>query len=800
VEAGWLVPSDRSWPPGLPTALTRLVGRERELVEIARLIANNRLVTLVGSGGVGKTRLAIEEAASAAPRFVDGVDLVDLSGVPDPALLWATVARAVGVEERADADLAQRLTRVLRLQSRLLVLDNCEQLVAGTATVAMRLLSGCPQLWILATSREGLGVPGEVIWRVPSLTFPWPGHEPSPDEIEKFGALALFAERARAARRGLVIGTADIAALSSICFRLDGIPLALELAAARVSALSIGEIASRLDDRFTLLSRAVGAPARHQTLQASVDWSHQLLSSEEQALFRRLAVFARGWSLTAAEEVGVGPPVGPGQVARMLAALVDKSLVQAEDSVTGTRYRLLEAVKVFAHEQLVASGELEEVRTRHGTYFADLGEHMASRLHGQDQDLWATCLDQDRANFRAARQWCAADPARAEHGLRMAAGLWEYWLIRGLVEEGAAWLEDALHGAPDPPGAHAAALTGLALFTVLRGEFQRGGELLEASIALHEQAGDVPGQVRALAILGYWRANHGDREGSAEALDRASLLAGLTQDRYCAAYAQLMAGMTASSMTNRAVARAHAARSVKLFSDIGDRRGVGYAQCVQADCLTGEGAPTESLAILRTCLGFFEELLDRWGLLISTTSAALAHAALGNWRQTAFSLGVADSLSERIGGHPFPAVQAAINAIAARTTAELGPSAAPQRAAGRAVGRGDSIAMAMGLASEPDPPCTQPELPLTRREHEVTELIAVGLTNRQIAERLFIAQRTVDTHVGHILAKLGCSNRSQAAVIIGGRRPPAAPTYEAGMRKYARRVRTFPDSGSAPRR
>jgi predicted ATPase/DNA-binding CsgD family transcriptional regulator len=776
VEAGWPVRSDRPWPPGIPTALTRLVGREREIAEIAQLVANNRLVTLVGSGGVGKTRLAIEEAAAVAPRFADGVDLVDLSGVPDPALLWATVARMVGVEERADADLAQRVTRVLRPQSRLLVLDNCEQLLAETAVITMQLLSGCPRLWILATSREGLGVPGEVVWRVPSLTFPWPGNPPSVDEIDGFGAMALFADRARAARPGLVIGAADIAALSLICFRLDGIPLALELTAARVSALSIRDIADRLDDQFTLLSRAAGAPARHQTLWASVDWSHQLLSQAEQALFRRLAVFAGGWSLNAAEEVGPGPPLGNGQVARLLAALVDKSLVQAEHSATGTRYRLLEAVKAFAHEQLVASGELEEVRSRHGNYFADLGEHVAARLHGQDQDLWASCLDQDQANLRAARHWCVVDPARAVHGLRMAAGLWEYWLIRGLIEEGAAWLEDALRRAPSPSGAHVAALTGLALFTSLRGEFERGGELFAASVARFGQASDLPWQARALAILGYWRANHGDRDGSAEALDRAMVLAELAEDQYSAAYAQLMAGMAASSATDRSLARAHAARSVELFNGIGDRRGAGYARCVLADCLSAEGVPAESLTILRTCFGVFEELLDRWGLLISTTSAALAYAALGDWCRTAFALGVADSLSDRIGGRPFPAVQAAIDAVAAKTAANLGLSEAPWREAGRAVGLGDRIAKAVGLAPEPRSPCPQqPELPLTRREQEVTELIAGGLTNRQIAERLFIAQRTVDTHVGHILAKLGCSNRSQAAVLIGGRRPLVAP-------------------------
>lgn len=771
VGTGCSVPSPRQWPPGIPTALTKLIGRERDLAEVTRLVADNRLVTLVGSGGVGKTRLAIEEAASLASRFADGVDLVDLSEVPDPALLWATVARAVGVEEKADAELARRLTRVLRPQSRLLVLDNCEQLLAKTAAVAMQLLSGCPRLWILATSREGLGVPGEVIWRVPSLTFPWPGHQPALEDIEKYGAMVLFADRARAARPGLVIGTADVSPLSSICFRLDGIPLALELAAARVSALSIREIADRLDDRFMLLGRAVGAPARHQTLRASVDWSHQLLNQSEQALFRRLAVFAGGWSLSAAEEVVAGPPVGGGQAARVLAGLVDKSLVQAEDSATGTRYRLLEAVKAFALEQLMESGELGEVRARHGTYFADLGERVAARLHGGDQGLWARQLDQDQANLRAASQWCAADPARAVHGLRMAAGLWEYWLIRGLIKEGAAWLEDALQQATGLSGTRAAALTGLAVFTSLRGEFHRGGELLAESIALYEKADDLPGQVRSLAILGFWRANDGDREGAAESLDHAMLLAGRTRDRYPAAYARLMAAMAVSAMADRTLARAYATQSVELFSEMGDHRGAGYARCVVADSLSGAGAPAEALAVLRTCLGVFEELLDRWGLLVSTGSLALAHAARGDWRQAAFALGVADSLGERIGGRLFPAMQAVIDAVAVKTAAELGSSAAAPREAGRAVGRGDCIAAALGLSPQAGPSCDEPELPLTKREHEVTELIAGGLTNRQIAEKLFIAQRTVDTHVAHILAKLGCSNRSQAAVLAGGRRP-----------------------------
>jgi len=468
------------------------------------------------------------------------------------------------------------------------------------------------------------------------------------------------------------------------------------------------------------------------------------------------------------------PPIGPGQVVRLLAALVDKSLVQVEDTANYTRYRLLEAIRTFAREQLAKSGELDDIRARHGSYFADLGEHAAPRLHGPDQGHWARCLDQDQANLRAARLWCAADPARAGLGLKMASGLGEYWLIRGLLEDGADWLQEALERTPDAGGARATALAWLAVFTMLRSGFQRGGQLFEASIALHEQAGGRDDQAQALAILGFWRANRDDRQGATEAIDRALALAGQSRDRYFAAFALLMASMTASLMADPALAKARAADSVKLFTETGDRRGAGYARCALAECLINEGNPQEGLALLRICVGDFEALLDRWGLLISTGSAALAHAALGDWSRTAIVAGVADSLSERIGGHPAPAIQGPIDTITAQTAAELGAVAGPLRDAGRTAGRGDRIAAALGLAEEPAPPRPQQDLPLTRREHEIAQLIATGLTYRQIAGRLFIAQRTVDTHVTHILDKLGCSNRAQIAALISARTPPAA--------------------------
>jgi predicted ATPase/DNA-binding CsgD family transcriptional regulator len=770
VAGGWREEGGRSWPSGLPLPLTRLVGRERDLARIATLIADSRLVTLVGSGGVGKTRLVIEAAARLAPRLAGAVELVDLSGVRGPELLWAAVARAIGVEERAGADLPQRIVRVIRPQRRLLVLDNCEHLLAASTAVATELLGRCPELRILATSREGLGVPGEVTWRVPSLTFPWPEHPPSLDELQDFGAVVLFVNRACAVRPDLVITAADIVALSSICFRLDGIPLALELAAARVSALSIPEIADRLDDQFTLLSRTVGGPARHQTLRASVDWSHELLGQPERAVLRRLAVFPGRWSLGAAEAVVTGPPVARGQAARLLAALVDKSLVQAEGSGTGTRYRLQEAIRAFAGEQLAASGELDDVRARHGTYFAGLGESVAIALHGAGQGRLAKSLDQDQQNLRAARQWCAADPARAALGLAMASGLGEYWLIRGMLEEGADWLQDALQRASGPVQVRAAALSWLAVITSLRGGFQRGGELFTESIGLYEQEGDVAGQARWLAVLGFWRANQADRVGAADALDRALALAGRSPDRYVTAFALLMGGMAALLTADTALARTRAARSLELFTETGDQRGAGYARCVLADCLISDGAAGDGLSTLRVCIGTFEALVDRWGLLISIGSMAVAHAALGEWRRAAFVLGIVDGLSERIGGRLFPGAQAAVDAVAAQTMAELGVAAIPLRDAGKAAGRSDRITAVLDLAPGPGVPRKQPDLPftqrLTQRESEISQLIAGGLTNRQIAGLLFIAQRTVDTHVGHILAKLGCSNRTQVAALV----------------------------------
>ncbi len=766
----------RDWPSGVPAPLTAFIGRERELPEVAALVLAERLVTLTGAGGVGKTRLAIEAAVSVRSAFADGVDLVDLSAVAVAALLPGTIAAALGIEERAGPASADRLAVVLRPQQRLLVLDNCEHLREGCAALTAGLLSRCPQMTVLATSRASLAVPGEVTWRVPSLTFPWPEHLPELRELENFEAAALFLARARAAHRGLSLGPADVAAVTSICFHLDGIPLALELAAARVGAMGLEAIARRLTGSFELLARTGGGPARHQTLRASVEWSHQLLADDERALFRRLAVFAGGWTLEAVEAACAGPPVPAGHVARLLAGLADKSLVHVERPDHGTRYRLLEVIRAFAHERLAASGEETGLRMHHARYFAELAERSAPLLTGPEQADRARHLDQETENLRAARRWCAEDPARADVGLRLAAGLWEYWHMRGRLDEGSGWLEEALGAAAEPAEARAAALNGLGVIEMLRGNYDHGLELFRQSIGLYAELGDLRGQSRALTHLGNGLALTGDAQGSRRVFDQGLAVARESGDDWHVAFALYLGGWAATVSGDAATARQQVTRSRDLFARTGDRRAVGYALSGLGTAMTLDGETAEAVPVLRESMCIFSELPERWGVLVVADMLAEAEAALGHWAMVATLAGLIDSLGERIGGQLFPHQQGRLDELTARAEAELGTAFADARSAGQAIGRSDGIATALWPEeAEPGQLAVSPDWPLTAREGEVAELVTEGLTNRQIAGRLFIAERTVDTHVARILAKLGCTSRAQVAAIVATSRRSREP-------------------------
>ncbi len=759
------------WPIGLPAPLTAFIGRASEIAQVARLVGTHRLVTLVGAGGVGKTRAAIEVASGLRSFFADGVDPVDLSAVSVQGLLPGAVARVLGIEDRTGADLSDRVVRVLRAQQRLILLDNCEHMRAACGDLASLLLAACPAVTMLVTSRVSLGVPGEITWRVPSLGFPWPDHPPALTDLENFEAAELFLARARAACPSLEIGADDVPAIASICFRLDGIPLALELAAARAGALSLEDIASRVTGTSELLARPGTGPARHQTLRASVEWSCQQLRPDERALLRRLAIFRGGWRLDAAEEICSGDCVEVDAVAALLAALADHSLVQV-DPARPTRYRLLETIRVFAYEQLVGSGELEWVRASHGQYFVDLAEQSAAILLGPRQTAWAHRLDREGENIRAASQWCSEDETRSGHRLRLVSGLWEYWHIRGRLDEAAQALAEALAVADEPARARADALNGLGVIVSLRGDVERGRPLLEEAIEFYQRAEDLRGESRAWAHLGNTLTILRDLAGARRAFDRGLAISRQSGEVWYEAFALYLSGWAATVDDDLAAAIDRASQGATLFERAGDRRAVGYALAVLADCAVRDGRAGEALRLLRTALSVFEELPERWGLLYASGIMTAACAARDDWPQVATLLGVLDSLTERTGGQLFPHQVAELEAIAAAAKRALGSAMAARTSAGKVIGRADSIAAALwpsahrvgGLEAGVTGP--SPGASLTGREREVAQLIADGLTNRQIGARLFIAERTVDTHVGRILAKLGCASRAQVAAKV----------------------------------
>ncbi|HEY8744448.1 MAG TPA: adenylate/guanylate cyclase domain-containing protein, partial [Chloroflexota bacterium] len=414
-------------PHNLPLQLTSFIGRERELGELTRRLQTARLLTLTGSGGAGKTRLALQVAAELVPRYPDGVWLAELAPLADPALVRRTVAAAVGVREAPGQAILDTLLAALREKRLLLVLDNCEHVLDACARLADALLRGCPGVQLLAASREALGVAGEVSWRVPSLAVPSLEQRVAHEQVAEYDAVQLFVERAQAALPSFSITAQNAMALAQVCARLDGIPLALELAAARVKGLTVDQLADRLHDRFRLLtggSRA--ALPRQQTLRAAIDWSYDLLDEAEQRLFRRLAVFAGGWTVEAAEAVCAGDGLAHEDVLDILLRLVDKSLALAEER----RYRLLETVRQYGRDRLAASGEAGAVYARHAAFYLALAEELEPQFMLGGPTIGRDGLVAEIDNQRAALNWYA-DSDDVEAVLRLAGALLWYWFFQG---------------------------------------------------------------------------------------------------------------------------------------------------------------------------------------------------------------------------------------------------------------------------------------------------------------------------------------------------------------------------------
>jgi predicted ATPase/DNA-binding SARP family transcriptional activator/tetratricopeptide (TPR) repeat protein len=597
----------------IPVPLTPLIGRDQELWEVRRRLGNCRLLTLTGAGGVGKTRLAIEIAEEMKDDFEAGVCFVELAALGDAALVPQAVMEAFGVKPDSLRPATEILADCLGSSDLLLVLDNCEHLIAACAELAGSLLGACAHLRVLTTSREPLGIAGESVWRVPSLSVP-----PATDhlgnrdknlvaEVMEYEAVNLFVERAQQARSDFTLTVHNVESVSRVCRRLDGIPLAIELGAARVRSLTVEDIDSKLDQRFHLLTGGSRTSLpRQQTLRSLVDWSYDLLNEPEKALLCRLSVFAGGWTVEAAEQVCAGTLVAQWEVLDLLTSLADKNLIVAETFGSSVRYRLLETMRQYARDRLDETGDLETRRGRHLAHFLAVAEEAEPHLTGAEQQAWLERLEAEHDNIRAALEWSRDRPESSVAGLRLAGAICRFWTLRGHNREGRDWISSLLGFEPEKqdPAVRAKALYGAASMAYEQGDVSAARVYAEEELAIRRELGDRWGIANSLNL----KANIAFLQGeyAAELAIRQEGLAIWRElgDRWGIAVSLGNLGFAANTHGDYASARPLLEESLALRRELGVRRGIAHSlhQLGQAVHALGDPASArqmyeESLAI-----------------------------------------------------------------------------------------------------------------------------------------------------------------------------------------------------------
>ncbi len=634
----------------LPFPLTRFVGRTREIAQIEVMLGRGRqahpesartgseagpgrrLVTLTGAGGSGKSRLAIEVGRALERSYRDGVWWIDLEPVAEAGLVAQAVARPLGVRERPQVAIGDSLVDSLRPRELLLLLDNCEHLAAACARLAAGLLEACPGLTIVATSRVALGVPGEWVFQLPTLAVPGPGEAPPVSALRQFEAIELFLERVSAADPEFALTAANAADVVRVCTQLDGIPLAIELAAACTRVLSVEQMASRLVDRLSLPAAGSAARPRHRTLRATMDWSYGLLSETERDLLARLAVFAGGWTLAAAEEVCAGGRIQAAEVLDLLARLVDKSMVVVRVEGPEARYGQLETIRQYAAERLEASGDSRDARRRHARHFAALAERAERGLRTPEMGLWLRRLEADHDNFRAALSW-SLDLETPETSLRFARALGILWSKRGYLREGRAWLEGLLarsaHAAPEH---RAKALVPAGWFARVLGEYRRATALNEDALNLCRLVGDRPGLAEVLNQRGAVALYTCDFARARACFDESLALAQQLGERWARAIPLAFLAHTAAfDLDWDARAKASAEEALALFTEMDDRSAGAHAHIVLGLGAHLEGDDTGALAHLDQAVVLCRQAADQRQLAISVGVSSLILHFLGRW-------------------------------------------------------------------------------------------------------------------------------------------------------------------------
>jgi predicted ATPase/DNA-binding CsgD family transcriptional regulator len=805
-------------PNNLPLQVNRFIGRERELTAVKGLLMTTRLLTLAGAGGSGKTRLALQVATDLLDEFEHGVWWVELAALSDPLLVPQAVASAIGILERPDHTLTDALADMLRPRHLLLVLDNCEHLLAACAQLIGTLLRTCPQLRVLVTSREALTIAGETLWLVLPLRVP-DTYQPLPIEgLLTYEAVALFIERARSALPSFALAPENALAVVQVCRRLDGMPLAIELAAARIRALSVEQIVARLDDAYRLLTGGSrSALPRQQTLRAAMDWSYHLLSAPEQAFFRRLSVFAGSFSLEAAEAICAGEPGEAYDVLDALSSLIDKSLVLMEQRSGEARYRLLETIRQYGQDKLQEFAEAAKVRRNHRDWYAHLAEQAeAETLEARQKSVFDR-LEAEHDNLRVAIGW-SLEQQEAEIAAQIAAAISRFWLLRGYMSEGRSVLERALAGFSEKNAVRVKALNAAAILASLQDDNKTARTLVEQCLELSRALADRKQTGYALYTLGRLARIEGNYAGAVTFLEESLALFrelgrnddvalvlsdfGLTvlylgeyerASALCEASLALSREMgdlrgIASWLANLAIvtlARGDDKRAKKLCEEsLALRRTLGYkGGCAHTLAILGrialaQGAYERATACYTESLALRQETGEKEGIATALEGLAAVAGMQGRPVRAARLYGFAESLRTLLDAPLPPIDRLAYQRTIAAIRAQLDePTFLNAWAAGQALTLEEAIAEATQVQARehipPPPPPAPVEAPsasparghpfgLTARELDVLRLVTQGLTTSHIAKQLVISPRTADAHLRSIYSKLAVTSRAAA--------------------------------------
>ena len=694
-----------SVPNNLPVQLTTFIGRERELAEVKRLLGSTRLLTLTGTGGTGKTRLSLQVAVELLEQFHDGVWFVEFATITDPVLVVETVAAAVDLRQEAERPLAATLTSFFRNKQLLLIFDNCEHVVGACARLAESLLRSCAQLRILASSREPLSIAGETAWPLPPLSLPdhWREITAGPDAIERltqFEAVRLFIDRATIARPAFQLSNDNVHLVAQICWRLDGIALAIELAAARIRVLTLQQIVERLDDRFHLLTTGSRtAVARQQTLRSLIDWSHDLLTEPERTLFRRLSVFARGRTLEAIEEVCSCHTLESFEIVDLLSQLVDKSLVYVEKTVPhGARYYMLESIYDYADEKLREAGEQDTFRTRHLDYFMALIEKAAVELRGPRQKEWLERLELEDINLRFGIEASLEIPGQVTKGMRLLTAGQRFVEVRGLFKEARDHFDKLLvhpeAAERDVTRARAVAVAGRLAWVA---------DDMAATLAYHTEAleifrelKDAVGEAQALADLGFHALDSGDIPGAHALLDQAAAISSRLNDPRLSAHIQHIRAVLAAGAGDFERAFDLEQESMSTYRQLGDAWQciiIAWGVGVNATVLQRFDIAREHFA---ECLQVGLSLGNRWGTSYPLDAFACLAVAERKYDRAARLFGASEAQRARSGLVPHSADHPALKAVLAAAKDFTGPKIDAAKHEGRALSLDDAVAFALG--------------------------------------------------------------------------------------------------------